>query len=167
MSDESTRCQGVTAKGEQCKHMAQAGREYCHLHGPNSVQTGRPSREFSEQDRKFVQTMVAAGVTRAKIAEVLDCSEDTLRKHCGQDLKTADARANAAVVATLFQMATSGKNTSATIFWLKSRMGWSSKGQRRKKDSQSTNLTKAERKALIEKLKDRVENDDNIIELPS
>lgn len=38
-----------------------------------------------------------------------------------ESIKEGDAKATATVVQTLFKMATNGKNTAATIFWLKAR----------------------------------------------
>ena len=41
-----------------------------------------------------------------------------------EGLDRAAAEANAQVAQSLYQQAISGKNTAATIFWLKTRAGW-------------------------------------------
>jgi hypothetical protein len=48
----------------------------------------------------------------------------TLEKRYKEVLATAATRANGRVATTLFAMATSGKDTAATIFWTKVRLGW-------------------------------------------
>ena len=78
----------------------------------------------AEQGRK-VRAMAALGIRQEDIALILGLrSPKTLRRHFREDLDRAAPEANARVAQSLFQQATSGKNTTATIFWLKARAGW-------------------------------------------
>jgi hypothetical protein len=78
----------------------------------------------AEQGRK-VRTMAALGIRQEEIALILGLrSPKTLRRHFREDLDRAAPEANARVAQSLFQQATSGKNTAASIFWLKARAGW-------------------------------------------
>jgi len=63
------------------------------------------------------------GLTQEQIAKVFGISPKTLRKHYRQELDASAIEANFQVTETLFTMATSGKNTAATIFWAKTRCG--------------------------------------------
>lgn len=113
----SKKCEATKDNGEPCKAWAVDGEDYCVAHNDR--------REWTEQERKFVEAMSAVGAPQEEIAEVLGCTAKTLRKHFRETLDHGAAKANAKVAATLFQMATSGKDTTASIFWAKSRMGWS------------------------------------------
>lgn len=76
------------------------------------------------KDRAIVRSMASFGIPHDDIAEVLDISDETMRKYYPRELKSAASQANAKVAKTLFAMAVSGKNTAATCFWLKTRAGW-------------------------------------------
>jgi hypothetical protein len=78
----------------------------------------------AEQGRK-VHSMAALGIPQEEIALILGLrSPKTLRRHFREELDRAAPEANARVAQSLFQQAISGKNTAATIFWMKSRAGW-------------------------------------------
>ena len=77
----------------------------------------------SEEDKKLVRTLVAVGITFEDIASKLDISSDTLVKHYKRELDDGRIDANASIAQTLFQQAKGG-NTSAAIFWLKTRARW-------------------------------------------
>jgi DNA-binding XRE family transcriptional regulator len=64
------------------------------------------------------------GVHQEQIAKVLGISPKTLRKHYRQELDISAIEANFEVTETLFKMATSGTNTAASIFWVKTRCGF-------------------------------------------
>jgi hypothetical protein len=68
--------------------------------------------------------MASCGMTQAAISRALGVDEKTLRKHFRRALDSSADRANAQVGATLFKLATSGNCPAATIFWVKSRLGW-------------------------------------------
>lgn len=84
---------------------------------------GRPPHEPTEETRKLVEALTACGIKVDECAKLVDVTPKTLRKHYRRELDLGVARANAKVAQSLFQMATSGKNAAAAIFWLKVRGG--------------------------------------------
>ena len=84
----------------------------------------KPPYEPSDKDRRVVEAMAAGGIPQADICRAIGVSGKTLRKYFREILNSAQQRANAAVIATLHRMATSGKDVAATIFWCKTRLKW-------------------------------------------
>jgi hypothetical protein len=78
----------------------------------------------------LVKMASAGGIPHEKIAEMLDISENTLRKHYRRELTKGRTEANVMVMGALFKAATgSGRNAvTAAIFWLKSQAGWKDNG---------------------------------------
>lgn len=64
-----------------------------------------------------------AGIPQEEIALLLGVTAKTLRKHFRKELTHGTVEAKAKVLETLYGMATSGKNTAATIFYVKTRCG--------------------------------------------
>ena len=83
--------------------------------------------EPTEEQRRTVRAMSGFGIPQADIATLLELDPKTLRKHFRRELDRGSIEATAKVAQTLFQMATSGENTAAAIFWMKSRAGWREK----------------------------------------
>ena len=77
----------------------------------------------SDESRKLVHTLSAVGIRYIDIALKLEITDDTLRKHYSSELELGRIDANAAIGQTLYQQAKES-NTSALIFWLKTRAGW-------------------------------------------
>jgi hypothetical protein len=71
----------------------------------------------------MVRAMVAYGVKQIDICAVLNTSKPTLEKHFAEEIATAAVEANAKVAESLFRSALDG-NTTAQLFWLKTRAGW-------------------------------------------
>jgi DNA-binding XRE family transcriptional regulator len=82
---------------------------------------GRLPFNPTDDDRTKVSRMSSMGVTQEQIAKVFGISPKTLRKHYRQELDASAIEANFQVAETLFKMATSGTNTAASIFWVKTR----------------------------------------------
>jgi predicted ArsR family transcriptional regulator len=76
-----------------------------------------------EKSRLLVKSLSAVGIRYVDIAQKLDITDDTLRKHYRKELEDGRIDANASIGNTLFNQAKNG-NTSAAIFWLKTRAGW-------------------------------------------
>jgi len=76
-----------------------------------------------DKSRLLVKSLSSVGVRFVDIATKLDITDDTLRKHYKKELDDGRIDANASIAQTLFQQAKAG-NTTALIFWLKSRAGW-------------------------------------------
>jgi hypothetical protein len=84
----------------------------------------------TETQRQTVRALVGFGLPLKQVAIVagIGCVE-TLRKHFDEELTLGPLEAQSNVVRTLFRMATSGRNPNATIFWCKTRLGWSERGK--------------------------------------
>lgn len=67
--------------------------------------------------------MAELGIPHPQIAFVIGASEKTLRKQYRTELELGSIEGNRQVLAALFSMATSGTNTTATLFWAKTRCG--------------------------------------------
>ncbi|NBW17969.1 MAG: hypothetical protein EBR82_59355 [Caulobacteraceae bacterium] len=84
---------------------------------------GRPPHQPTDQARLQVKTLAAVGVRHEDIASKLSISADTLTKYYRQELDDGRIDANAQIAKSLYEQAKSG-NTTAMIFWLKTRAGW-------------------------------------------
>src|SRR5580704_6102982 len=86
-----------------------------------------PFKPTAEQKR-LVKVLSSYGIRQGDIAtEVGLRSPKTLRKHFREELDHGRIGANIRVAKTLYEMAISGRNLSATVFWLERRAGWRSK----------------------------------------
>jgi hypothetical protein len=82
----------------------------------------RPALKPTEQQRRLVKSMGALGMPHEDIARKIGVrSPKTLRKHFRNELDLGIIDANYRVSKTLYEMATSGDEPSATIFWDKTR----------------------------------------------
>lgn len=88
---------------------------------------GAPPFSPTDEQRRTVRAMSGFGIPQADIATLLDIDDKTLRKHFRRELDRGSIEATVKVAQTLFQMATSGQNTAAAIFWMKARAGWREK----------------------------------------
>ena len=84
---------------------------------------GRPPHLPTADTRIKVYTLSTVGTRHEDIASVLSISHDTLVKYYKEELDKGRIEANASVAETLFKQAKEG-NTTAMIFWLKSRAKW-------------------------------------------
>lgn len=87
----------------------------------------RPKHEPTKITIAQVEALASCGVPEDQIAEVIDVSPKTLRKHYKQILRVAHIKANGAVAAKLFQTAAKGNGPAAVQaqkFWLLCRAGW-------------------------------------------
>lgn len=85
-----------------------------------------PSFEPTDEERKLVEQMTSCGIPQESQCLVIrdGIDDKTLRKHFRRELDTAATKANTAVAGTLFTKAMSG-DTTALIWWTKTRMKWS------------------------------------------
>jgi len=70
-----------------------------------------------------VQLHVMVGSRQEVIAEILGISVDTLYRHYKAEMDTAREKANASIGGALYKKAMGG-DTTAMIFWLKTRARW-------------------------------------------
>jgi len=100
---------------------------------PDNVETGkdkggRPPHLPDATTRNKVFMLSTVGTRHEDIATVLSISADTLTKYYKEELDKGRIEANASVAETLFKQAKEG-NTTAMIFWLKSRAKWKETSQ--------------------------------------
>ena len=84
---------------------------------------GRPPHLPTSDTRNKVYMLSTVGTRHEDIASVLGITHDTLVKYYKEELDNGRIEANASVAETLFKQAKEG-NTTAMIFWLKSRARW-------------------------------------------
>lgn len=84
---------------------------------------GRRAHLPDATTRKRVYDLSSVGTTYEDIATSIGISADTLTKYYKDELQKGRIDANAIVAGTLFEQAREG-NTSAAIFWLKTRARW-------------------------------------------
>ena len=92
---------------------------------PRKNPVGPPTFKPTDQEREQVEQMSAVGIPQESICRVIrdGIDDKTLRKHFRKELDTAAAKANANIGNTLYNKAMGG-DTSALIWWSKTRMGW-------------------------------------------
>jgi hypothetical protein len=74
---------------------------------------------------EIVKDLAAQGFSGEEIAKFTGLrSVESLRRSFGREIDKAAIDAHLNVAKSLFQMAVSGKNATATIFWLRCRAGW-------------------------------------------
>ena len=81
------------------------------------------THEPTPEQRHIVQLHATIGTPQEDIAKVIGIDPKTLRLHYRDELDLASAKANAVVGGALFNKAKAG-DTTAMIFWMKTRAGW-------------------------------------------
>lgn len=84
------------------------------------------THEPTKGQRDTVSLHAMVGTPQETIASILNIDAKTLRKYYRDELDLALAKANATIGGSLFNKAKSG-DTSAQMFWLKTRAGFSEK----------------------------------------
>ena len=79
--------------------------------------------EPTDENRALVKSLSAMGTRYVDIALRLEINTDTLSKYYSKELELGRIDANAKVAQGLYNQAING-NTSAGIFWMKTRAGW-------------------------------------------
>jgi hypothetical protein len=80
----------------------------------------------TDEARQRVQYMAGIGLQQEHIAKIVGCAPKTLRRCFRDELDRGIAHAHALVAKCLFNLIKSG-NVPATLFYLKTRMGWQEK----------------------------------------
>lgn len=84
---------------------------------------GRKPHPYDEEQAKIVKAMSQYGVPHEDIAVTIGMCVETMQRLYSHELVKGRAVANAKIGRRLFDKAMSG-DTSALIFWAKTRMGW-------------------------------------------
>lgn len=120
--------------------------------------------KISSADKKKIRRLASYGLRDHDISAIFDFSEATLKRYCAEELKKGRAEAKSKVMLTAYEMATSGKSPTMTIFWLKTRCGWTEFDERniQDKDADESKRTNYEntRDRFLEKLR-KITNQNN------
>ncbi len=81
------------------------------------------SHRPTDETRGKVSALSAYGIPHDEIAAYLGITKTTLEKHYRHELTTGLINANAKIAETLYKKAKDG-DTTACIFWLKTRARW-------------------------------------------
>lgn len=91
-----------------------------------SQQMARQAHKPTKANKSLVQLHATLGTPQANIANIMGINVQTLRKYYRHELDYGGTIATAAVAGTLWKKAVGG-DTTAAIFWMKTRGGWSEK----------------------------------------
>lgn len=83
----------------------------------------KPAHKPTDEQRLRVEQGAAIGIPQEDMSTLLGIDAKTLRKHYRSELDNGATKANMVVGGALFNKAKGG-DTSALIFWAKTRMGW-------------------------------------------
>lgn len=87
---------------------------------------GNPPHEPTKASKELVKLHAMVGTPQSIIADLLEIDDKTLRKHYRRELDLSTHQANAQIGGALFNKAVKG-DTSAMIFWMKTRAQWREK----------------------------------------
>jgi len=85
---------------------------------------------ITNDERLKVQERIKAGAAEEDLAAYLNMPVERVKRMFRRDLALYTAEAKHEVLSKLFESAKSGNNTTAGIFWTKSRYGWRDAGVR-------------------------------------
>lgn len=94
----------------------------------------RPFIELSEEETERIGRMLAQGITVEEACLIQGISKNTFYRLMKDDEKFKNtiekgrSIAKMAVTRTAYELATDGKNSAMTMFWLKCRAGWKDGG---------------------------------------
>ena len=111
----------------------------------------RKQHEVTELTRQTVKLHALVGTPQEMICTVLGITSRTLRKHYRTELDTSLAEANSKVGGKLYNKAISG-DTSAMIFWLKTRAGFREQEKQKEIKEDTSEIFAAAIAALVKKL---------------
>ena len=86
-------------------------------------------RVFTDEERVAVRNFMICGLPQTRIAQILDCSFNTLKKHCSKEIEFGRDIANAEVVGATFENATTLMNFGAQKLWLARNLGWTEEAE--------------------------------------
>ena len=75
--------------------------------------------DVSSEQRSQIRRLASLGLRLPIIANLAGVTPDDLSTACEQEIAAAGLESQKAILAALLEMATSQKNVSATIFWIK------------------------------------------------
>ena len=84
---------------------------------------GRPVHTPTDESRALVKAHMILGTPHERISKILGINRSTLSKYYKDELENGRDQANAEVAASLYNKAIGG-DTTAMIFWMKTRARW-------------------------------------------
>ena len=96
----------------------------------------------TDEDRKLVEKLAGLGVPQAEIGQLVQdgINQDTLRKYYRKELTVGQAKASSRVGEALFRKCMDG-DTTALIWWTKTRLQWREYKPPKDKDANKTTIT--------------------------
>lgn len=96
--------------------------------------------------------MAAYGAPETEVAKLTGIDPKTLRKHYRRELTLGHARANARVAEAIYRTALKGgrEGTTAAIFWLKVRAGWSEFNAPRQRPPSKTDIAEEAAESVMQ-----------------
>jgi hypothetical protein len=88
---------------------------------PDSPKRCQSANQPTPDQRELVKKLAGWGLRQIYIASTLKIDPKTLRKYYRKELDEGLIHAKTSVLHSLFDMATSRRNSAATIFWAKTR----------------------------------------------
>ncbi len=84
---------------------------------------------LSADQKERVRALARIGAADQDIADELQIPLKRLQKRFKRELEQATAQGKTGVLQKLYDMAISGSNTTATVFWIKAKCGWRDTGK--------------------------------------
>ena len=122
---------------------------------------GRKSFEPTDQQRRMAESLAGCGTRQDAIARIMGIDAKTLRKYFRHELACGSDKAIAQVAGSLFKMAISGDCVAATIFFLKTRGGWTETSRAQQVSGDGPLSINAARKMLAKLMPSRPKEDDD------
>jgi hypothetical protein len=101
---------------------------------PHSPRMGRRPHQPTPKSRKKVRDLAGLGLRQYVIGIALELSARSLRRHYRKELDLGSAFAQRNVLQSLYDMAISRRSAAATIFWAKTRAGFTQTSEKPPKD---------------------------------
>jgi hypothetical protein len=100
----------------------------------------RPRYVVTLEDHLHVRDLASFGMSEADIANQLKLPLETVNRIFKRALQTGGATGREQALRQLYDLAVSGKNLPALLFWIKARCGWRDTG---KPDEQPTKFVRS------------------------
>lgn len=90
---------------------------------------GRKEQPPTDDERLRAQIAAASGISKEALARVLNRSVEWVEHHLAWELEAGLEKCNLAVAGRMFSNAMNPNKERSTIFWMESRLGWTTKQQ--------------------------------------
>ena len=118
---------------------------------------GRPWHRVTKESRRVVLEAIGLGLQQTNVARMLGISDRTLRKHYREEIDIAVDKINFDVARALYLRASSGKDTIASIYFTKARLGWKETSSQEAPLPQKIEVTFALPESVTEEKKEMID----------